>query len=407
MSRSHLPRRAIQLNLFHRASKVALLSLLLGVAACGPQAPLATPQPSLTSLVEESPSPVIESPTPIPPTPVVLEESQIQANIAQAGSFAVEEVLEEGILPPSPAPDPLRFVFPTPAPAPVSAWRPPLYPAPWVPTTNDHFYFSRPIAADEINWPLADYRYGGVFLPDVVHTGIDIPAPLDTPVLAAGSGRVTWAGYGLYRGVVDTTDPYGLAVAIKHDFGFQGETLFTVYGHLSRVDVLVGQQVSTGDILGLVGQTGQVTGPHLHFEVRVGRNNYFLSRNPELWLTPPIGWGVLAARILDSNAEPLIGQTVSVYSKTSGQSWYVITYGQDTANSDTYYRENMVLGDLPAGEYTIWIPFQGSTYDLEITISPGLVSYFTFRGRSGFKTGLPPTPGVDFTPPAPTLTPNP
>jgi len=390
-----------------RALQGALLLTLLAATACQ-RVPLSpTLQPSLTSPSGVS-TPIEEAkPTTIQPTEEVMENSQVLASLAQAGAPMVEEVVGDEVIPPSPAPDPLRFAFPTPAPAPVSAWRPPLYPAPWAPTPNDHFFFSRPIAANEINWPLADYRYGVVFLPDVVHTGIDIPAPLDTPVLAAGSGRVTWAGYGLYRGVVDTTDPYGLAVAIKHDFGFQGETLFTVYGHLDRVDVLVGQQVTTGEVLGLVGQTGQVTGPHLHFEVRVGRNNYFLSRNPELWLTPPIGWGVLAARILDSNGETLIGQTVSVYSKVSGQGWYVITYGQDTANSDPYYRENMVLGDLPAGDYTIWIPFQGSTYDLDVTISPGLVTYFTFRGKGGFKTGLPPTPGVDFTPPAPTLTPTP
>jgi murein DD-endopeptidase MepM/ murein hydrolase activator NlpD len=95
-----------------------------------------------------------------------------------------------------------------------------------------------------VNWPLANYRYGGVFLPDVVHTGIDIPAPLGTPVIAAGAGRVTWAGYGLFRGVEDTTDPYGLAVAIKHNFGYNGDTLYTVYGHMEQVDVVVGQQVT-------------------------------------------------------------------------------------------------------------------------------------------------------------------
>ena len=53
---------------------------------------------------------------------------------------------------------PFRFDLPTPGEAPVSGWRPPLYPIPWAPTSYDHFYFARPIAADQVNWPLADYR---------------------------------------------------------------------------------------------------------------------------------------------------------------------------------------------------------------------------------------------------------
>lgn len=301
---------------------------------------------------------------------------------------------------PTPVPDPLRFSFPAAAPPPVSAWRPPLYPTPWAPTEFDHFYFSRPIAADEINWPLADYRYGGVFIPEVVHTGIDIPAGIGTPVLAAGSGRVNWTGYGLYTGKEDPGDPYGLAVVIKHDFGFQGETLFTVYGHLSQIDVAEGQQLQTGDQLGLVGQTGKVTGPHLHFEVRLGRNNFFRSRNPELWLAPPQGWGVLVASVMNTSGLSLQGETISVRSKENSQHWSVKTYTQGVVVSDVYYQENMVLGDLPAGHYEVWIPYAGSTYNLDIEIKPGMISYFSFKGRNGFKTEIPGYSYKEFTPPA-------
>ena len=180
------------------------------------------------------------------------------------------------------------------------------------------FISARPIAADEVNWPLADYRYGGVFLPNVVHTGIDIPSPTGTPVLAAGSGRVVWAGYGLFMGSEDFTDPYGLSVAIKHDFGYQGENLFTIYGHISRMDVARGQQVEAGDVLGLSGETGKVTGPHLHFEVRIGRNTFSRSRNPELWLAPPQGWGILAGHIMGTSGAKMVSQPVTIRSKESG-----------------------------------------------------------------------------------------
>jgi murein DD-endopeptidase MepM/ murein hydrolase activator NlpD len=296
----------------------------------------------------------------------------------------------------SPAPDPLRFVFSTPAPPVVSAWRPPLYPTPWAPSPYDHFYFSRPIGADEINWPLWDYRYGGTFFENVIHTGIDIPVRSGTPVLAAGSGKVIWAGYGLYRGVNDPTDPYGLAVSIMHDFGYEGQKLHTVYAHLERIDVARGQYIQTGDVLGLSGSTGHVTGPHLHFEVRLGDNDFFTTRNPELWLVPPQGWGVLVGRVTTTGGNLVPEQTVIVRSKTSGQNWLAKSYGSEAVNSDPYYRENLVISDLPAGEYELRIPYAGYDYKTDIEIHPGTVTYFTFQGYKRFHFDLPPTPGDEF-----------
>jgi murein DD-endopeptidase MepM/ murein hydrolase activator NlpD len=294
--------------------------------------------------------------------------------------------------------EPLRFSFPTPGPAPVSALRPALYPVPWALTPYDHFYFSRPIAADEINWPLADYRYGGVFFEDVIHTGVDIPAPMDTPVLSAGPGKVTWAGYGLYYGYYDTSDPYGMAVLVRHDFGFQGEKLYTVYAHLDRVDVAKGQYVETGEQLGLSGQTGKVTGPHLHFEVRLGKDGIFTTRNPELWLVPPQGWGVLAGRIMNNRGVVLESHLVTVRSLVNGQIWRANSYGRGPVVSDPYYRENLVVSDLPAGRYEIEINFWGKDLTQDIEIRPGLVSYFTLRGLNGYSLDSPLAPGEDFSP---------
>jgi murein DD-endopeptidase MepM/ murein hydrolase activator NlpD len=314
------------------------------------------------------------------------------------------EILPQDAAPPAsgqneqPAVDPLRFVFPPGVPAPVSAWRPPLYPTPWAPTPYDHFYFARPIGADQVNWPLADYRYGGVFLPEVVHTGVDIPSPKGTPVLAAGSGKVTWTGYGLYALKEDLNDPYGQAIAIRHDFGYQGETLYTVYGHLDEISVARGQYVEAGEMIGKVGDTGQTTGVHLHFEVRIGKNNFFGSRNPELWMAPPEGWGVLAARIMGTNGLLLDGLAIQVHSFDSGQYWTVKSYSKGSTNSDPYYNENLVIGDLPAGNYEVWITYLGTTFNLKLKINPGVVNYFSFKGRHGFFTDLPAEPGSDFEP---------
>jgi murein DD-endopeptidase MepM/ murein hydrolase activator NlpD len=303
-------------------------------------------------------------------------------------------------------PDPLQYVYPTQGSLISTDWRPPLYPTPWAPTPYDHFYFASPIAANEVNIPVADYRYGGVFFQNVVHTGVDIPAPKGTPVLAAGSGTVVWAGYGVYRGGYDPTDPYGQAVTIRHDFGYQNQILYTIYGHLDRIDVAEGQHVETGDQLGLVGETGMVTGPHLHFEVRIGENSFFNTRNPELWLVPPIGWGVIVGRVMDTVGKPLNDQMVIITDPQKEQNWHAWSYGKSSVNSDPYYGENLVVGDMPAGKYIIRIAFGGVNYTGEIEVLPGIVNYFTFNGFDGISTQTPVPPGAEFTP-SPFETPTP
>lgn len=303
--------------------------------------------------------------------------------------------------------EPLRFVFPTQIADSSTLWRPPLYQTPWEPTPNDHFYFMRPIGANEINWPLANYRYGGVFFEDVVHTGIDIPAPKGTPVMAAGSGKVVWAGYGLYFLREEFRDPYGLAVAIKHDFGYRGNDLYTVYGHLDELFAYQGQEVQPGDLIGKVGETGKVTGPHLHFEVRLEKNNFLGSRNPELWIAPPQGWGIIAARVMDRNSDLLERHSIMLRNVETNRYWTVMTYGKGAVNPDTYYNENMVIGDLPAGQYVVWIKYDGTIFDLNIEVLPGKVSYFQFYGSLGFNSEMPKKQESQFIPPdvLPTLTP--
>jgi hypothetical protein len=271
-----------------------------------------------------------------------------------------------------------------------------LYDPPWALGPYDHFYFSRPIAANEVNWPLPDYRYGGVFFgSNIIHTGIDIPVPRNTPILAASNGRVVWAGYGLYSGNNNPNDPYGLAVTIRHDFGYQGQRLYTVYAHMEKILVNEGQDVNTGDVIGLVGTTGMTTGPHLHFEVRMERNSYFATLNPELWLAPPQGWGVLVGQLMNTNGSLLTQQDVSVRNKESGQKWVVRSYGEQAINSDPHYEENLVLSDLPAGNYEILIDYQEHRFTKDIEIHPGAVSYFKFRGKLYFNTSQPSSPTID------------
>ncbi len=291
---------------------------------------------------------------------------------------------------------PARFFFPTPGPIPSSGWRPPLYPAPWALTPYDHFYFVRPIGADEVNWPEPDYRYGGTFAEsETVHSGIDIDAPLNTPILAAGAGRVIWAGYGLLHNDKDVNDPYGIAVAILHDFGYNGLRLSTVYGHMAQVSVTVGQHVEAGTQLGIIGVTGNTTGPHVHFEVRFQHGDYFTSRNPELWLVPPQGWGVLVGRLIREDASPMYQTLVYVRNEETDQLWQVKTYGLKNVRSDDYYRENLVLSDLPAGKYAVTWSYDDEDYAAEVTIHPGASSYLYFKKGQPVSTEMPPTPSPE------------
>jgi len=298
---------------------------------------------------------------------------------------------------PLPTAPPLAFVFPTPnAPPPISSWRPPLYQAPWAPTPFDHFYFTRPIGADEVNWPLDIYRYGAVTFEDVTHTGVDIVAPIGTPVLATGPGQVTWAGNWIYAGQ-GKENPYSLAVFIRHEIGFEGQTLYTLYAHLSRVDVVKDQFVESGDQLGLVGNTGLSTGPHLHFEVRAQADNFFKTFNPELWMAPPQGWGILVAQVLRTSNQLLYGHPMTVTSLETGQTWRVKSYESEVGiTRDSNYQENLVLGDLPEGNYQLKTPYLGRNITTEIAIYPGQVTAITFQGRNGY---LSPTSEVAFTPP--------
>lgn len=364
--------------------------LLLNLSGCrGSEALTITPEQNAVGDTPEAiplNTDVLQIPTETPVLALEASETQIATGI-------------ESTRPATSYPDPLRFTFPTFSLSSSTIWRPPLYDTPWEPTPHDHFYFTRPIGADEINWPLAIYRYGGIFFADVVHSGIDIPAPIGTPVLAAGDGEVVWAGWGLYFLKEEYSDPYGLAIAIRHDFGHQGNKLYTVYGHMDEYYFVRGQRVKQGDMIGRVGETGQVTGPHLHFEVRVGENDYYKSRNPELWIVPPFGWGILAARILDSDGQLLEQQTINIRSVATNQYWSVITYGGKSVNSDPFYRENMVIGDLPAGKYVVWIKYNDAVFDLLVEIKPGMVTFFRYIGSSGFDAKWPPTPTPDFSPP--------
>ena len=113
-----------------------------------------------------------------------------------------------------------------------------------------------PLGSGQLAWPVKGrvtsyfgWRWGSF------HSGVDIAAATGTPVLAADNGMVSYAGW---------NGGYGRLVLIDH-----GNGMVTAYAHLSSYAVSVGDRVEKGQVIGYVGSSGNSTGPHLHFEVRV------------------------------------------------------------------------------------------------------------------------------------------
>ncbi|MEA5572669.1 M23 family metallopeptidase [Calothrix sp. UHCC 0171] len=102
------------------------------------------------------------------------------------------------------------------------------------------------------------------------HSGTDIGAAMGTPVLAAYTGQIE---------VADFVGGYGLTVVVNHSNALQ-----TLYGHMSQIYVQPGQWVQQGTVIGLVGSTGNSTGPHLHFEVRQLTPNGWVATDPGVHL---------------------------------------------------------------------------------------------------------------------------
>jgi hypothetical protein len=139
--------------------------------------------------------------------------------------------------------------------------------------------------------------------------------------------------------------------------------------------------------------------------VRLGDNNYLVSRNPELWISPPQGWGVLVGRVLDEDGDFAYELEIGLRHLGINRYYTFVSYGQGAVNSDPYYRENAVIGDLPPGQYEAWTSYAGKSFRTNLEILAGMVTYFSLNGTKGFDLTPPPTPGAKFVAPDSTATP--
>jgi len=247
------------------------------------------------------------------------------------------------------------------------------------PSACDHYWLARPISLDEGGWVNYLYPYGTTGGGDyLLHHGIDLAGDESTHVLAVDDGVVVVAGDDHEVAYGPTTDFYGNLVVIKLDRTYKDKPIFCLYGHLSKVLVEPGQKVQKGDVLGMVGSTGIALGAHLHFEVRIGENSYYHTRNPLLWIEPLPKRGTIAGRIEDVEGNlppelPLVFRSMQDPTKEWGRTWtYRIAQG---IHPDDDLGETFVLGDVPPGKYLMEVKIGPHTYKRLISVESGKTSF--------------------------------
>jgi murein DD-endopeptidase MepM/ murein hydrolase activator NlpD len=226
-------------------------------------------------------------------------------------------------------------------------------------------------------WTDKAYPYGstrgGALRP---HHGVEFNVPAGTAIFAAAGGVVIAAGDDLATPYGPHTNFYGNLVIIQHDFLYNNQALYTLYAHLSEVQVSVGQVVAAAEQIALSGGSGVADGPHLHFEVRVGQNSYQSTRNPLLWLNPFPGRGAVAGRVTFSDGR-LAYETPVTLRRLDAPAPYngTTTYAQEQPNPDDLWQENFVLDDVAAGYYELTVRQGEATVKAELWVYPYQTSF--------------------------------
>lgn len=241
---------------------------------------------------------------------------------------------------------------------------------------EQHLWLAKPLPGGGrllyTDWLPYGYDAGGRYL---LHNGIDAAEPLGTPVLAAAGGTVVVAGDDYSRLYGWRCDWYGHLVVIELDQRWRDQPVYIVYGHVLNLTVLPGERVSLGQQVAEVGFGGAARNPHLHFEVRVGSNEFGATRNPFLWLEPPATRGLIVGRLVDPEGRPWQGVTVAAVGRSEGTgthtTWTYLGDPQNLANPDESFAENFVLADLRPGEYELYVELQGEVYQQLVEVVAG------------------------------------
>jgi hypothetical protein len=220
-----------------------------------------------------------------------------------------------------------------------------------------------------------------------IHHGVEFPNPHGTLVRAAAKGEVIFAGSDELQNSGPYKNFYGNVVIIRHPALFNGVDLYSLYGHLSTIEVEEGAQIESGEVLGRVGASGVADGSHLHFEVRYGDNDYDHTTNPILWFSPLAAQNqtktsVFAGLIADRFGKPLseISITLQRIDDEGGveKNYYFKTYAQDGINAHPGLNENFVLPDISPGDYRLTF-YSGRLYEIFLTLEPGNLGFLRYQ----------------------------
>lgn len=202
-------------------------------------------------------------------------------------------------------------------------------------------------------WPLTSYTVSSPYGPRAggFHYGVDLAAPMDTPIYAAGDGVVMAAG---------SASGFGDWIILDHIIN--GQKVSTVYGHEYPSGLLVhtGQTVKQGDRIGLVGANGQATGPHCHFEVWPGgRLTGGHAVDPSTMVGGTVGTpGSVAVENVSTSDTPVNGPLSGIPGYSAVTSTYnFLKFGTDPHN---WWRVFLFLIGLAVGAYVLWIAMKGS-----------------------------------------------
>ncbi|HXM39423.1 MAG TPA: peptidoglycan DD-metalloendopeptidase family protein [Gemmatimonadales bacterium] len=253
------------------------------------------------------------------------------------------------------------------------------------PRAPRHTWFRRPIALTDQPHIDQTYRFGstmgGNFQP---HQGVEFNNPDGTPVHAIGDGVVVHAG---------PAEAGALTVAIRHDRRIETLRLFSAYYHNSKLLVQPGQRVKAGDVIALVGNTGRATNDHLHLEVHASPYDSprFIvdaavryppyNANPELWIEPLPGTGIVAGQVWDSAGKPVQQARIYGLVKPEPQETpfsFIETYGPRN-HPDPDYQEHFAIADVPPGEYVLGVEIGGKPVFRRATVEPGKLTWVEFR----------------------------
>jgi murein DD-endopeptidase MepM/ murein hydrolase activator NlpD len=253
-------------------------------------------------------------------------------------------------------------------------------------------WFQRPVGEGDNRYIDQTYRYGSTMGGNFQqHQGIEFNNPDGTPVFAVDGGEVALAG---------RAEAGALTVAIRHDstIAVRDSTfrIYSVYYHNSALEVTAGQRVERGQLISRVGNTGRATNDHLHLEVHAVPEGLPISAvvdslqrfppwttNPELWIEPLPGTGIVAGRVLDSRGAAVPQARIYGIRKARPRETplgFAETYG-DRAHPHPLYREHFALGDVPPGQYTLRAMKDGRAIGrpVEVTVEPGRVTWVEFR----------------------------